>query len=142
VLPDDLYREFNFSTGVVSKLWKRMFPLVYYEPLREDSDDLWGGDLSEDGWGGDIGNTQAEQKQVNAFISDSTFLARRVGFEAIKDVVIVIPEALLAEAAIEPKRGDKVSHGDMTFAVGELLPFGNWRKTSRYMYVAMNCRVL
>ncbi len=142
MLPDDPLREFKLSEDVVAKLWVKMFPKVYYEPIQEDVDDLWGGDLSEDGWGGDIGLPQADQTPIHAFVSDSTFLARRIGFEAIKDVVIVIPDSLLSEAEIDPKRGDKVSHGDMTFAVGELLPFGGWRKSCRYLYVAMNCRVL
>ena len=141
---DDPFRDFNLSQEVVARLWRKKFPLVGYEVRKEDSDDLWGGDLSEDGlWGGDLSGEEATpQKEVHAFFSDSTFFARRIGFEVIKDAVVVIPEVLLEEAGIDPRKGDKIIHGPLTFSISELLPFGAWRKSSRFLYTAMNCRSL
>jgi hypothetical protein len=140
---DDPFRDFNLSQEVVARLWKKQFPIVYYESVSEDSDELWGGDLTGDGlWGGDLGSTAAEQKEVHAFLSDSTFFARRIGFEVIKDAIIVIPEVLVIESGIEPRKGDKIIHGPLTFSIGDLLPFGAWRKSNKYLYVAMNCRSL
>jgi hypothetical protein len=139
---DDPFRDFNLSQEVVARLWRKKFPLVYYETVSEDSDELWGGDLTEDGWGGDIGATATEQKEVHAYLSDGTFFARRIGFEVIKDAVIVIPETLLSEAEITPRKGDKIIHGPITFSICALLPFGTWRTTNKYLYTAMNCRAL
>jgi hypothetical protein len=61
------------------------------------------------------------------------------GFDRVRDLLVTIPLALLDDAGVTVKQGDKFTWDDDEYMVLQYERVGFWKNTNVRLYIALNC---
>ena len=136
-----------------------------------DDDDPWGFDISafakdveapdlteDDPWGSDLFepeevpvDPEPESTEVpevyfwlHAFVLDdpTTDQLGKLGVWDEKDQIVIVPKTLLEDAGIVSQTGDRLVIGARNFTIDDVLRWGYWEESDRYLLVVFNCTEL